>query len=683
MFTSPFNRLAFVMIIVLLALLQTKCKEDDKDPNLPEPDIIIPESTRVISEDTWDEYFLSADSADWTLTMDPGITLVEGLSVGDVMVVPKGQGLLRRVTDIQSINGNVVLSTEFASVCDAIEKGSLTFQQDLSGMMKNAVIKNLRPGVKIKPVVKDADDSQISFTIEVPIHDHITITGELSLDPSISGEVVIEDYTLVYLRMEFEMEEQFELTTAIDIATLEYEKELEIAQVTFPTITVMVGVVPVLITPEFVLKLGVNVNVSSELSVGVIQELTLNAGVQYEKGEWSPISGLEKSFGHEGPLLENTLEAKAYIKPEFSMLIYSIVSPSLSSELYGQLEANLTDTPWWTLYAGLSADIGIEVKVWIFTLADYSANLFDYKYPIASAEDPGNTKPSAAFSITPAAGSVDTVFTFDANASFDAEDPSSALEVRWDWDDDGSWDTEFSSVKVTTHQYADGGQKKIRLEIRDSGGLTDDETRTLSVNWGAGGGGEPCPGLEEFEYEGQTYHTVLIGQQCWMKENLNAGSMIPGNQEPSDNGTTEKYCYGNDNANCDIYGGLYLWDEMMQYDTGQGITGICPPGWHIPSDEEWTDLSDYLGASAGLKMKATSGWISGGNGTNESGFTALPGGTRAITGAFGGLGESAYYWSTREHLTTNAWRRRLSEGSDFLFRDPIDKDMGYSVRCVK
>jgi uncharacterized protein (TIGR02145 family) len=683
MFTSPFNRLAFVMIIALLAILQTTCKEDDKDLNPPDQDIIIPESTRVITEVTWDEYFLDADSTDWTLTMDPGITLVEGISVGDVIVVPKGQGLLRRVTDIQSDNGIVVIKTEFASVCDAIEKGSLTFQQDLSGMMKNAVIKNLRPGVKIQPVVKDGDDSQISFTIEVPIHDNITITGELSLDPAISGEVEIEDYSLVYLRMEFEMEEKFELSTAIDIATLEYEKELEIAQVTFPTITVMVGAVPVLITPEFVLNLGVNVNVSSELSVGVIQELTVNAGVEYKDGEWSPISGLEKSFGHEGPALENTLEAKAYIKPEFSMLIYGIISPSLSSELYGLLEANLTDTPWWTLYAGLSADIGIEIKIWIFTLADYSVNLFDYKYPIASAEDPGNTKPTAVFAITPATGSVDTVFTFDASASFDAEDLSSSLEVRWDWQDDGSWDTEFSSDKVSTHQYTDGGQKKIRLEIRDSGGLTDDETRTLSVAWGAGGGGVPCPGLEEFEYEGQTYHTVLIGQQCWMKENLNVGTMIPGTQASTDNGILEKYCYGNDNANCEIYGGLYKWDEMMQYDTGQYNTGICPPGWHIPSDKEWTDLSDYLGASAGLKMKSTSGWVTGGNGTNESGFTALPGGLRAITGGFGGLGESTYYWTTREHLTTDAWRRRLDEGSVFLFRETIDKDMGFSVRCVQ
>ncbi len=676
-----FKRMTFVMVLASVLLLLNTCKEDNPDP--PEPDVIIPENTRVIAENVWDTYFLGADSSDWTLTMDPGISLVEGIAVGNVIIVSKGQGLLRRVTDIQSANGVLLIKTEFASVCDAIEKGSLAFQEDLAGQMDKAVIKSLKPGVKIQPALKDGNEAQITFTIEVPIHEHITITGELSLDPTISGEVVIEDYSLEYLRMEFKMEERLELKTTADIATLEFEKEQEIAHVTFPTITVMVGAVPVLITPEFVLKLGVNVNLSSELSVGVIQELALSAGVEYKEGEWSPVSGLEKSFGHEGPALENSLEAKAYIKPEFSMLIYGIVSPSLSSQLYGLLEANLAETPWWTLYAGLSADIGIEVKIWIFTLANYSATLFDYKYPIASAADPGNTKPTAVFTITPPSGSVDTIFTFDAGGSYDAEDPASALEARWDWEDDGIWDTGFSAEKVMTHQYPNGGEMNIRLEIRDSEGLTDQEVQTLNVNWGAGGGGEPCPGLEEFEYEGQIYHTVLIGQQCWMKENLNVGSMIPGTQEASDNSIVEKYCYGNDPANCALYGGLYTWNEMMQYDTGQHITGICPPGWRIPSDEEWDGLSEYLGVTAGLKMKATTGWLSGGNGTNESGFTALPAGTRAITGAFGGLGESAYFWSTREHPTNGAYRRKLVGGSVFLTNDPINKKMGFSVRCIQ
>ncbi|MCK4980234.1 MAG: hypothetical protein KAS62_07550, partial [Candidatus Delongbacteria bacterium] len=139
---------------------------------------------------------------------------------------------------------------------------------------------------------------------------------------------------------------------------------------------------------------------------------------------------------------------------------------------------------------------------------------------------------------------------------------------------------------------------------------------------------------------GQNYSTVQIGDQCWMAENLNIGTRIDGVDDPADNCIIEKYCYDNDNANCNTCGGLYSWDEMMQYDTTEGIQGICPPGWHIPTDDEWKilegtvdsqypvgdpewDGTSVRGFDAGLNLKSTSGWILNGNGTGLYGFTAL------------------------------------------------------------
>ena len=84
------------------------------------------------------------------------------------------------------------------------------------------------------------------------------------------------------------------------------------------------------------------------------------------------------------------------------------------------------------------------------------------------------------------------------------------------------------------------------------------------------------------------YQTILIGEQCWMKENLNIGEIINGTQEQTNNSIIEKYCHDNIGTNCDIYGGLYQWDEVMQYLTNEGVQGICPQGWHIPTDAEWT-----------------------------------------------------------------------------------------------
>ncbi|MCD4737610.1 MAG: hypothetical protein K8R53_16335 [Bacteroidales bacterium] len=103
-----------------------------------------------------------------------------------------------------------------------------------------------------------------------------------------------------------------------------------------------------------------------------------------------------------------------------------------------------------------------------------------------------------------------------------------------------------------------------------------------------------CPGLDSLLYEGQWYHTIQVGGQCWLKENMNVGEMISGNQTQTNNGTIEKYCYANSTAKCDELGGLYIWDELMQYSTEQRARGICPEGWHIPTDEEFKVLEGMV-----------------------------------------------------------------------------------------
>jgi len=95
----------------------------------------------------------------------------------------------------------------------------------------------------------------------------------------------------------------------------------------------------------------------------------------------------------------------------------------------------------------------------------------------------------------------------------------------------------------------------------------------------------PCPGLPKIIYENQAYNTVVVGDQCWIKENLNIGSRINGIQNQTNNGIIEKYCYNDDSVNCTKYGGLYLWSEAMQYDTAEGARGICPIGWHFADIE--------------------------------------------------------------------------------------------------
>ena len=200
--------------------------------------------------------------------------------------------------------------------------------------------------------------------------------------------------------------------------------------------------------------------------------------------------------------------------------------------------------------------------------------------------------------------------------------------------------------------------------------------------------GIPCPGIPTVTYAEQVYNTVFIGSQCWLKENLNVGTMINGSEDMSDDGVIEKYCYDNNPVNCDEYGGLYQWNEMMQYTTTQGVQGICPSGWHLPTDDEWTILTDFLGGSgvAGGKMKeaGTVHWNSPNTGaTNESGFTALPGGRRSGSGSFYDLGYYGYFWSSTELDTNYAWYRYLYYGDDGVDRNYGHKGNGFSVRCLQ
>jgi uncharacterized protein (TIGR02145 family) len=188
-------------------------------------------------------------------------------------------------------------------------------------------------------------------------------------------------------------------------------------------------------------------------------------------------------------------------------------------------------------------------------------------------------------------------------------------------------------------------------------------------------------------YMGQTYNTVQIGSQCWFRENLNVGTRIDGIQEQTDNGIIEKYCYNDSTENCAIYGGLYQWNEMMQYVITQGAQGICPQLWHVPTDAEWTILTNFLGGEnvAGGKMKeaGTAHWLSPNTGaTNSSGFTALPGGRWNYNGFFDWLTIFVDFWSSSP-IAAHAWDRYLGYNGEGVYRFDYNKTYGFSARCLK
>jgi uncharacterized protein (TIGR02145 family) len=192
-----------------------------------------------------------------------------------------------------------------------------------------------------------------------------------------------------------------------------------------------------------------------------------------------------------------------------------------------------------------------------------------------------------------------------------------------------------------------------------------------------------------------------------MSENLNIGTKInstTGGQLQTDNGEIQKYCYNNEEDSCNIYGGLYEWMEAMQYDVTEGAQGICPDGWHIPTDNEWKilegtvdseygvgnsewDNTGYRGQDAGGKLKeaGTSHWASPNTGaTNESGFTGLPGGLRDHQdGSLWDSPNTGNFWSSTEENASQSWYRVLAAYHVYVTRYYGNNFYGFSVRCLQ
>lgn len=187
--------------------------------------------------------------------------------------------------------------------------------------------------------------------------------------------------------------------------------------------------------------------------------------------------------------------------------------------------------------------------------------------------------------------------------------------------------------------------------------------------------------------DGNTYQTVTIGTQEWTTENLKVehyrnGDVIPQVQDKEQwkKLTTGAWCYyENKTENGTTYGKLYNWYAVND------PRGLAPEGWHIPSDAEWTTLIEFLGGNkvAGEKMKSNELWVDIKWATNESGFTAIPGGICDDSYTFKFIGKYACFWSSTSNNTVASWIRELHNNIKNVKRDTFHKRYGLSVRCVK
>jgi uncharacterized protein (TIGR02145 family) len=266
-----------------------------------------------------------------------------------------------------------------------------------------------------------------------------------------------------------------------------------------------------------------------------------------------------------------------------------------------------------------------------------------------------NRRPTASFYIGYEFGNLTTNFYFNAESCRDAEDLIDQLKVRWDFESDGIWDTEFVKEKTANHKYSASGSYHIKMEVIDTGGLTEVYSLSVTVS-----NGTNETGLILDTKNNISYGTVKIGTQWWMAENLNESG--------------GKYCYGSQSANCTVYGGLYTWTSAMNGSTSEKAKGLCPTGWHIPSITEWQTLFDYYGTDLAKKRLEVAG---------DSDFRMYMAGQRSIGGRSELLNTVANFWTSTKSSGENAWAFSFQTSQDGYFKLNLGVTYGFSVRCIK
>lgn len=367
------------------------------------------------------------------------------------------------------------------------------------------------------------------------------------------------------------------------------------------------------------------------------------------------------SSGEDGSYLLKNISQGAY-EVKVSKLTYRTESKAVgvNEAQTSKLDFSLSKKPSPIVFPD-TLDFGLDSTMQYFTISNTGSGSFTYS--VGSSAPPWIT-------ISPAGGEVAT-----------------EMDTIWVTIDRTGLSTKQGET-ITVLTYIDGERS--------------DETIDILVN-----------GVMDQE-EKYYYGIVRIGTQVWMAENLNKGEIISflNNQVPKNNAIIEKYCYNDDQSNLEIFGGLYTWQEMMDYapldSSVIGVTqGICPDGWHIPTLNEWEVLIDFLGGPdiAGGKMKDT-GTISQGNGywnypnigaTNESGFSGLPGkGIGAVTNPVTGedylyfrLQNVGRFWSSETSEEQNdgmihgIFQQLSSDMEKIINNNAGFTNSAFSVRCIR
>jgi hypothetical protein len=386
------KKFVLLLAIFLYAAVMTAC--DTKVTP------IIPETTKPMDEATLDG-LVSVTGNGSMLTFDGITSQLEAIAENDIVVAGVSDqtpnGLLRKVTGVYQDGNKVTLETAQVTLEEAIQQGEMNVNVNLDASSLKSVHALCR-GVTIMPMGGQLEDSFEINMDDVILYDddgdeetsddQVKASGGISFTPGFEFDVEISWFSLKKLVFNTTTDESTEIKVASSIDLWSMEAEKELASYSFTPITVFIGTVPVVITPELTVSVGAEGSVSFSMSTNVTQEATLTAGLEYNAGMWKPIADFTNTFGFNPPNVDGEVLLKGYAGPELELKLYGTAGPSIEINGYLNLEAEFDNLE---LYGGLSADVGVSVEVLSRIVAEYEANVITYNKLLYSLPDDNQT----------------------------------------------------------------------------------------------------------------------------------------------------------------------------------------------------------------------------------------------------------------------------------------------------
>jgi len=465
----------------------------------------------VILDDETTENLASVSPDNSTLTFDSSTSTLETLQQGDVVVIDVTDetpyGLLQKVISITQEGDQVVVETTQAKLTDVIEQGSISVNKTLTTNDINTSSANTvtRKGVflRAQPKVKNAraaaavgiDPDNELFNLDLDgvvlfdhdgdentTYDQIVVDGEISFGLSFDLEIEIKWFNIKSLTFTTTPWLTAEICLSSSISK-SIEKKVLLREFYMAPTTVVVPIpvppftLPFVIVPVVTLYLGLDGEASVGITAGITKSASLTAGVEYKDSEWGPVSDFEIEFDYQPLEISASGSAKAYVEPDLALLIYGVVGPYSTLRGYLQLDADINDEPWWSLYAGIVVGAGVEVEVIGYEIVDFEIpNIIDYQQLLTQA----NISPTATITSPSDGGTYiewDTI-TFSGTGE-DAEDGTlTGSSLVWTSDIDGQVDTgtSFSSSTLSA------GTQTITLTATDIDGASGSDSVNITIN---------------------------------------------------------------------------------------------------------------------------------------------------------------------------------------------------------